>query len=337
MNKQYEVVNVGAVGKGISWCTHTASPIKFRDKLTGKGPLWSCVKVSSGCQNCYAESLARRFQKRSFTVADAAKVEPYVDEKELKVILGMNVKGPYPAPHTRPAVFIEDMSDLWGDWVPFEMIDRVMSVAALRPDIAFQFLTKRAERMVEYFERTARSEHLEDAMRMVMLGFDRNAVAMREFFLFIDQPKRAKKPLPNVLLGFSSEDQPNFDARWADMRKLAAMGWKVFCSYEPALGLIDFGRDDRDGNGVAIGRSFLDLGAWLIPGGESGRSARPFDVAWMRSAIAQCSAAGIALWAKQMGANPVDDEYPVKFKNSHGGDWLEWDEGLRVRQLPAMS
>ena len=46
--------------------------------------------------------------------------------------------------------------------------------------------------------------------------------------------------------------------------------------------------------------------AWCIVGGESGPGARPFDLAWARSIVAQCDAAGIPVFVKQLGAQPVD-------------------------------
>ena len=42
---------------------------------------------------------------------------------------------------------------------------------------------------------------------------------------------------------------------------------------------------------------------WVIVGGESGPSARPCDVAWIRSIIEQCREAGVACFVKQLGSN----------------------------------
>ncbi len=43
------------------------------------------------------------------------------------------------------------MSDLFHKDVPFEYIDRVMEVINRTPQHRYQILTKRAERMAEYF------------------------------------------------------------------------------------------------------------------------------------------------------------------------------------------
>jgi len=48
-------------------------------------------------------------------------------------------------------VFVNSMSDLFHEAVPFEFIDKVFAVMALCQQHAFQCLSKRPERMVEYF------------------------------------------------------------------------------------------------------------------------------------------------------------------------------------------
>jgi protein gp37 len=92
--------------------------------------------------------------------------------------------------------------------------------------------------------------------------------------------------------------------------------------------------------------------AWVIVGGESGLRARPFDLGWARSAVRQCRQAGVSAFVKQLGARPIESEpddgpeWPVPLehdnsgnvvpmlRDSHGGDWDEWPEDLRVREFP---
>ncbi len=79
---------------------------------------------------------------------------------------------------------------------------------------------------------------------------------------------------------------------------------------------------------------------WIIVGGESGHSARPFNIEWARSTVQQCQAADVACFVKQLGAKPVEDVYttePWIIRDSKGGDWNEWPEDLRVRQFPTPS
>lgn len=73
---------------------------------------------------------------------------------------------------------------------------------------------------------------------------------------------------------------------------------------------------------------------WVITGGESGKYAREFDLEWARSIQEQCHEADIAFFMKQLGANIVDDEFPVSMVDGHGGDWSAWPADLRVREFP---
>lgn len=73
---------------------------------------------------------------------------------------------------------------------------------------------------------------------------------------------------------------------------------------------------------------------WVIVGGESGAYARPFDLAWARKLRDQCKAEGKAFFLKQLGAKPIEDGEPLKLIDRHGGDWEEWPEDLRIREVP---
>lgn len=83
--------------------------------------------------------------------------------------------------------------------------------------------------------------------------------------------------------------------------------------------------------------------SWVIVGGESGRGARPFDLAWARSVVAQCRGAGVPVFVKQLGASPYESVSAatvgkggvgLALKESKGGDMAEWPEDLRVREWP---
>lgn len=129
----------------IGWTDLSANPIKYRDKRTGK-TVWACVKASPGCAHCYAEALALRWNRGSaFLRPNLEHIEPFVDTSELRDMLSPKKLPP------GKRVFIEDMSDLFGDWVPSTLVDELLAVLAIRSDVTFQLLTKRADRMAEYF------------------------------------------------------------------------------------------------------------------------------------------------------------------------------------------
>jgi len=130
----------GTVSPGASW-----NPIRARrkDGHPNKGPGgWACQRVSAGCQHCYAATINKRLGTGfDYDAKGVAASDIYLDEKVLA----------QPLHWKRPRkIFVCSMSDLFGEWVPDEMIDRVFAVMALSPQHTFQVLTKRPERMREY-------------------------------------------------------------------------------------------------------------------------------------------------------------------------------------------
>jgi protein gp37 len=87
-------------------------------------------------------------------------------------------------------------------------------------------------------------------------------------------------------------------------------------------------------------RGKLDLGAWLprldwvIQGGESGRGALPFHLEWAPDLIRQCQEAGVTFFLKQLGSAVFSKGQRLRFRDGHAGDWSEWPDEIRVRQMP---
>ncbi|MBN1463366.1 MAG: phage Gp37/Gp68 family protein [Paludibacteraceae bacterium] len=105
-------------------------------------PVTGCTKLSAGCQNCYAEVMARRLC--------AMGVEKYSNGFNLRLhedVLGEPLK--WKKSHT---IFVNSMSDLFHKDVPFSYVDKVMKTIESSPQHRYQLLTKRAERMFEYFK-----------------------------------------------------------------------------------------------------------------------------------------------------------------------------------------
>jgi protein gp37 len=102
-------------------------------------PVTGCTKVSPGCKNCYAERMANRLRAmgqpnyaRGFELA----LHDHVLELPLR----------WRRPHT---IFVNSMSDLFHEDVPFEFIQRVFSIMRRADWHRFQVLTKRAQRLAE--------------------------------------------------------------------------------------------------------------------------------------------------------------------------------------------
>ncbi|MGI1669268.1 MAG: phage Gp37/Gp68 family protein [Neptuniibacter sp.] len=118
----------------------TQSKIEWTEQTWN--PVTGCTKVSSGCKHCYAEVMANRLQ--------AMGAPGY--ENGFKITL-MPDRLEQPLKRRKPTVyFVNSMSDLFHEEVPFDYIDRVFSVITRTPHHTYQILTKRSDRMADYFE-----------------------------------------------------------------------------------------------------------------------------------------------------------------------------------------
>lgn len=115
------------------------SKIEWTDKTWN--PITGCTKQSAGCQHCYAEAMARRLKAMGLGKYQNG-FQPTLHPEALEEPLGWN-KG-----HN---IFVCSMSDLFHDAVPFRYIDHIMDIIRRTPQHRYQILTKRAERMAEYF------------------------------------------------------------------------------------------------------------------------------------------------------------------------------------------
>lgn len=105
-------------------------------------PVTGCTKQSEGCAHCYAEVMAHRLC--------AMGNHKYVNGFKSTIHIDALME---PFKWKKPStIFVCSMSDLFHKDVPFEFIDKVFSVIKDTPQHNYQILTKRAERMAEYFE-----------------------------------------------------------------------------------------------------------------------------------------------------------------------------------------
>jgi protein gp37 len=76
---------------------------------------------------------------------------------------------------------------------------------------------------------------------------------------------------------------------------------------------------------------------WIITGGESNQGehhARPYDPMWAHDLIAQGALAGVPVFVKQMGDNPVMDGKRILRLKAGGTDMSLWPPQLRVQRMP---
>lgn len=283
---------------GISWTDATWNPIR------------GCSRVSAGCVNCYAESVAHRFNAPGLPYEGLTKDGRWNGTVRL---VPDHLADPLRWQKPRK-IFVNSMSDLFHESLDERVIAAVFGIMASSPRHTFQVLTKRPERMRAFLRGQSNAK----------IGSLRETCFYAARDLLGEKPLRGRTPwdveypLPNVWLGVSVEDQKTADARIPVLLKTPAL--VHFVSYEPALSAVDFRRfllepHDRDRSCSACrDTSQCDESCktvttwplcldWIIVGGESGPRARPFDVEFARSTVKQCAAAGIACFVKQLGAN----------------------------------
>lgn len=114
--------------------------IEWTDKTWN--PITGCTKKSPGCANCYAEVMSIRLKAMGlakYANGFSVTLHPDLLEEPKK----------WKRSHT---IFVCSMSDLFHESVPFSFIDKVIETIETTPRHRYQLLTKRAERMAEYFE-----------------------------------------------------------------------------------------------------------------------------------------------------------------------------------------
>ena len=257
-----------------------------------------CSPVSPGCDNCWAAAEAEmrahhpnpkiheRVQELTECGGFLGRVRCNED------LLGL------PLRTRKPTVFAV-WTDLYHESVSDNFRNRAYAVMALRPQHTFLVLTKRANRMAEYWDAiagarlnhiaflasSARDEHPKDSIGTVGAANLINAGC-----------------LPNVWHGVTVEKQEQADERIPHLLRVPG---RRFLSVEPMLGPVDL---------LNLGRPFefhcspYGWPQWLgrkihavLLGGESGLQARPMNPQWARDVRDACCQAGIPFFFKQWG------------------------------------
>lgn len=125
----------------------TTSKIEWTEQTWN--PTTGCTKISPGCKNCYAETMAQRLQ--------AMGAKGYENAFQLRLVPERLAD---PIKRKKPTIyFVNSMSDVFHEDVPFEYIDQIFETIKLTPQHTYQILTKRAERMAEYFKNKTAPEN----------------------------------------------------------------------------------------------------------------------------------------------------------------------------------
>jgi protein gp37 len=241
---------------------------------------WGCEKVAgnSGCDNCYAETWAKRFD-----VGWGADAE----RKEVKSVWihFMSWQEKAQAAGEIHKVFVGSMMDIFEKPKNINVTmpggtqmatntnflrDRFFNLFVPScPNLLFLLLTKRPSNINKYIPRT----------------------------WIYDPPK-------NVMFGMTVVDPKTME----DYKKhFDRVNGPKFLSVEPQMEFIDFSTP-----------GYLDGIDWLIQGGESGPRKRPFNTDWARHTRDVCAKAGVKYFFKQVDkVQPIPDDLHVRQYPDH--------------------
>ena len=262
----------------IQWTDHTVN-------------FWTgCIKVSEGCKYCY---MFRDKERYGLNPTDVVKVK---DSTINKVLKGAK-KGDKIFTCSWSDFFIKE-ADEWRDWA--------WNIIRSRPDLNWQILTKRPERISECL------------------------------------PKDWGMGWDNVWIGVSVENQKNTNR----IQYLFPFYNNIkvkFVSVEPILEMIDmdmamYGNQlwNPLSGDLDISRHNTGKLDWVIIGGESGNDNgkykyRPAESFWFNTIVDQCKEHNVPVFMKQTGT------YLAKrfnLSDRHGGNIDDFPENLKVREFP---
>jgi len=105
-------------------------------------PSAGCTKISAGCKNCYAETMAIRLK--------AMNVEGYENGFKFNTVPS-RLNDPM---HRKKSTvyFVNSMSDLFHEQMTDDYLDKIFQVIKQTPQHIYQILTKRADRMFDYLK-----------------------------------------------------------------------------------------------------------------------------------------------------------------------------------------
>lgn len=326
----------------IEWCDFTFNHII------------GCTKIAAGCTHCYAEAFARRYNKAAWgphgtrvKTSEANWRKPLKWNREARAeSLTGDAEG-QGCPTARPRVFCASLADVFEQWdgpmrnhkgVQLVRDDERVTMDDLRRDL---FALIDATPHLDWLLLTKRPENVRR-----MWPVTRDVIYDNE-----DIPHDVKYRD----LGCSVSDQSTADKNIPELLKLRDLCPVLFVSAEPLLSAIDLDQCGATPCDAIIGcpdtivepqpSAGID---WLIIGGESGPGARPCSLAWIRSLVDQCRAAGVPAFVKQLGSKPFEmrqdytyaceheDERYLRLRDRKGGDISEWPDDLRVREFPTV-
>jgi len=295
-------------------------------------PIAGCSKISEGCRNCYAVPHARRLAAIGAGMDNPGRLAGYsglVEKGNWTGIVNFIPDAlPVPFRWRKPRkVFVNSMSDLFHWQVEDDWIYQILAVVALTPRHTYQVLTKRPDRMLDFFAQSDFQKKLTAAIALSLYS----ELSDQDDVLRVDLAQGQRSvSLQNLWLGVTAENQKAADERIPLLLQCPAA--KRFLSCEPLLGPIDL----SDFLPVwTIGGVEREVWPdWVIVGGESGSQARECNIDHIARVVEQCKKTKVPVFVKQLGARPHMSGLPVKISDRKGAIVSEWPMELQQQYFP---
>lgn len=235
-------------------------------------PVTGCTPSSQGCQNCYAQRMAKRLAGRcGYPADDPFRVTLHPEKLE------------EPLHWKKPRrVFVCSMGDLFHEDVPFEFIEQVFEVMRKAEQHMFLVLTKRPRRAKMFLDPNLRSDTFKNwPFPNAWLGVtaENQRMADERIPILLETPASVRFVSCEPLLG------PIDLGQWLECPTCAGSG-EIYNPIEDAF-------EDCPAH-------FSPL-HWVIAGGETGPGARPMHPDWVRTLRDQCQVAGVPFFFKSWG------------------------------------
>jgi protein gp37 len=260
--------------------------------------LW---EPSRGVRRCYAGALHERFAGRKGWPESFGRPELFTHRLD-EALRWADLRGrcrpdkPWLDGYPR-TIFLNDMGDTFTEGLPVDWLSPHVPRLGTSPHV-WIILTKRPGRMLEWVRLYQRRAG--PLPRNVWLCV---SVTTAGTLGRLAPVRGLRDELPGHVVGLSVEPLP------ADLAPVLRQHWPDLPSWL----------------------------SWVKMGGESdqpGAPARPCAAEWLRGLRDFFCGGSTAVFVKQLGSNATEAGRRLRLRDGHGGDWGEWPEDLRVREMP---
>jgi protein gp37 len=245
-----------------------------------------CTPVSPGCKNCYAKfyagthtlalhnDLAYKTEGGRFQFNGKLASLPAENRLWSMPLRWKGAANPKLGPGQPSLIFVGDMSDVFHEDRPVDVIDKTVGVITSSDHIGL-LLTKRPQRMAAYFKQSP--------------------------------PNTLQRRQQQLWLGFSAERQKELGERWPHTKTLADAGWNIFASVAPLIAPVKLPADF-----LRLGdRAWCIVAGEQGPHGHD--CCADLDPNWARAIRDQCSEAGVTFFMKQMArGKPIPPDLQIR-------------------------